>query len=116
MVKHKNDLPDDVIEKLKIAKRKKKEFAAANYIIDSISEGALPLPILNRIHKKQLLLSHYGLDQDNLAAIVGCLTSYIPNSLKKITLNENNLSDEGFALILEGLSKCQPGLETIGCI
>jgi len=63
-----------------------------------------PLPILNRISPKgELLLINYKLNGPNAESFAHALKSLVPNSLKKLFLMDNSLTDNDVALMFEAL-------------
>lgn len=65
-----------------------------------------PLPILNRISPKgELLLINYKLNGPNAESFADALKSLVPNSLKKLFLMDNLLTDNDVALMFESLSQ-----------
>ena len=53
----------------------------------------IPLPILNKIRGKFLLLQDYNIEHNNVKHLAQGLPAYIPNSLQKMVLCNNCITD-----------------------
>ena len=64
-----------------------------HYVGEVIKQGGLPLPILDKIQHKFLFLKDYVIEERNFEILVNALADFIPNSLTKLVLDNNRLSD-----------------------
>jgi hypothetical protein len=72
---------------------------------------AVVLPTLLRIKEQKLILNGYQLN-NNISMGLGVAFHEFTMMLRHITLSSNNLSDEGFAILLKGLNH-QDHIESI---
>eukprot|EP00347_Sterkiella_histriomuscorum_P014450 403360819 len=77
-----------------------------NFFIECQKELVLALPILQKIRKRTLNLTGYGLNQGHSKALQIAF-KYFENILGKIHLENNNLKDDDFREILDGLAQLQ---------
>ena len=78
--------------------------ANRKYLLICKNEHVLPLPVIDKIVDKVLLLEHYKLDLGHCKAI-GSSLEQLGNYIRKIELNENGINDEGFSYIINGAIK-----------
>ena len=64
----------------------------------------IPLPILNKVRGKFLLLSDYNIESNNFKHLVNGLPAYIPNSLQKIVLCNNSITDDDMSKLIETIA------------
>ena len=79
-----------------------------DYVIRSKN---IPLPLLNKLRDKYLILKAYHLNQSNFSTFIENMPALIPFSLNKIVLEDNSLSDQSIADLLNILSDQRKGLK-----
>jgi len=61
-------------------------------------------------------LGDYFLDKSNVSALAYSLKSFVPNSLQKVVLDNNNISDESMSLLIEQMALLPHGLKVFASI
>lgn len=79
------------------------------YIANSIKNGSLPQPILNKIVDRELYLQSYQLNASNFKAFGSSMVGIVPEKLTKIVLVDNNINDESLGWMMESLSLSKNG-------
>ena len=84
--------------------------AVSNYIKASLAKGEQPLPILTRITAEgELFLLNYKLNAGNSESFSEALSTLVPETLKKVTLMDNGLTDKDVANVFAALGECRGG-------
>ena len=76
----------------------------------------MPLPIFNKIQNKYLFLQDYQIEQKNFKYFVQGIKAYIPNSLQKIVLANNMITDDHMAMLLQSISSLRNGPNTLAIV
>ena len=63
------------------------------------------LPILDKIYKKTLCLNDYLLSDGNCQGLAAACAMLDPTVVNRVLFNNCGITDEQFAMILEGLHK-----------
>lgn len=76
-----------------------------------MAKGQQPLPILNRINEEtgEMLLMNYKMNASNAESFADALKSIVPETLKKMALIDNRLTDDQIARIFKSLGSNQLG-------
>ena len=77
----------------KQVKKINKELMKNIFVDDVIRSKNIPLPLLNKLRDKYLILKAYHLNQSNFSTFIENMPALIPFSLNKIVLEDNSLSD-----------------------
>ena len=72
--------------------------------LDTVQKhGDKPLPLINKIFNKKLILQDYTLDTSHLAGLTDSLKNNVNTILEEVMLDNCGVDDEELSLLLKGL-------------
>ena len=71
------------------------------------NDGDKPLPLINKIYNKKLILQDYTLDSSHLAGLRDSINNQTTTILEEVMLDNCGIDDAELSLLLKGLMNMQ---------